>query len=100
VRSLWRAARPRRRALPSPWSFAGCGAAVTNAHYAGSLGAVGVSLRVHPHPHFAPRDVAAYIAAQCAGAIAAALALLAVWTDKPAQLGATVPSVSAGSAAV
>ncbi len=38
--------------------------------------------------------------AQVAGATAGALALLAVWTDKPAQLGATLPSVGAGSAVV
>ena len=50
--------------------------------------------------HFAWRDASAYIAAQLAGATAAALVLLAVWPDKPAALGATVPSVAAGSALV
>jgi len=35
-----------------------------------------------------------------AGAIAGALALAAVWTSKPADLGATVPTVGAGSAFV
>lgn len=50
--------------------------------------------------HFAPRDAAAYIAAQLAGAAAAALTLAAVWTDQPAELGATVPTVGAGSAFV
>jgi aquaporin NIP len=107
--------------------FAGCGAAVTNARYDGALGAVGISLvfgliimamiyatghlsGAHINPavtiaftltrHFSPRDAVAYIAAQCAGATAGALALLAVWTDKPAQLGATLPSVDAGSALV
>jgi MIP family channel proteins len=50
--------------------------------------------------HFSPRDAVAYIAAQLAGATAAALLLGAVWTDAPAQLGSTVPSVGAGSAFV
>ncbi len=47
---------------------------------------------------FPLREALAYIAAQCAGAIAAALALLAVWPDQPAQLGATLPTVGIGSA--
>ena len=50
--------------------------------------------------HFPARDAAAYVAAQVVGAIVAALLLLAVWPDQPAQLGATVPSVGAGSALV
>ena len=50
--------------------------------------------------HFPPRDAGAYIAAQVAGAVCGALLLLAVWPDQPAQLGATVPSVAAGSAFV
>src|SRR5690606_21092362 len=41
-----------------------------------------------------------YIAAQLTGAIAAALALAAVWTGKPAALGATVPTIGAGGAFV
>ncbi len=48
--------------------------------------------------HFSPRDAIAYIAAQLTGATLAALVLLGVWTDKPAHLGATLPTVSAGSA--
>jgi len=48
--------------------------------------------------HLPARDAAAYIGAQLAGASLAALSLLAVWTDKPAALGATVPTVGAGSA--
>jgi MIP family channel proteins len=48
--------------------------------------------------HFPARDALAYIGAQLAGATAAALVLLGVWTDKPAHLGATVPTVGAGSA--
>ncbi len=50
--------------------------------------------------HFPAREAAAYVAAQVVGAIAAALLLLAVWPDQPAQLGATVPTVGAGSALV
>ena len=38
--------------------------------------------------------------AQFAGAVAGALLLLAVWPQKPAALGATVPSVGVGSALV
>jgi MIP family channel proteins len=107
--------------------FAGCGAIVTDASYDGALGTVGIGLvfgliimvmiyatghlsGAHINPavtiaftltrHFRVRDAAAYIAAQLAGATAAALVLLAVWPDKPAALGATVPSVEAGSALV
>jgi MIP family channel proteins len=107
--------------------FAGCGAAVTDARYHGALGTVGVSLvfglvimvmvyatghlsGAHINPavtlaftltrHFPARDAVAYIAAQLIGAAAGALLLLAVWTQKPARLGATVPSIGAGSALV
>jgi MIP family channel proteins len=107
--------------------FAGCGAIVTDARYDGSLGTVGIALvfglvimvmvyatghlsGAHINPavtiaftltrHFPARDAAAYIGAQLAGAIAAALLLLAVWPDQPAALGATVPSVGVGSALV
>jgi MIP family channel proteins len=105
--------------------FAGCGAIVADAVYAGALGAVGVSLvfglvimvmvyatghlsGAHINPavtiaftvtrHFPARDAVAYIAAQLVGASLGALCLLAVWTDQPASLGATVPSVGIGSA--
>jgi aquaporin NIP len=50
--------------------------------------------------HFSARDAFAYIAAQLVGAVAGALLLLAVWTGRPAALGATLPSVGAGSALV
>ena len=107
--------------------FAGCGAIVANTQYDGGLGAVGVSLvfglvimamvyatghlsGAHINPavtiaftltrHFRARDAVAYVAAQLIGATVAALVLLAVWPDQPADLGATVPSVGAGSAFV
>jgi len=48
--------------------------------------------------HFPAREAAAYIGAQVAGATIGALTLLAVWPDKPASLGAAVPSVGVGSA--
>jgi len=107
--------------------FAGCGAIVADAQYDGALGAVGVSLvfgliimvmvyatghlsGAHINPavtlaftlsrHFPARDALVYIGAQLAGAVAGALLLLAVWPDQPAALGATVPTVGAGSAFV
>jgi MIP family channel proteins len=48
--------------------------------------------------HFPRRDAIVYIAAQLAGASAAAFVLAAAWTGKPADLGATVPSVSISTA--
>ena len=107
--------------------FAGAGAIVADAEHHGALGTVGISLvfglaimvmvyatghlsGAHINPavtvaftltrHFPAREAVAYVAAQLAGATLAALVLLAVWTDQPAQLGATVPSVGAGSAVV
>jgi MIP family channel proteins len=107
--------------------FAGCGAAVTDARYDGALGTVGIALvfglvimvmvyaaghlsGAHINPavtiaftltrHFPARDAVAYVGAQLAGASAGALLLLAVWTDRPAKLGATVPTVATGSALV
>jgi MIP family channel proteins len=50
--------------------------------------------------HFPARDAVAYIVAQLAGATLAAFVLVAIWTDQPADLGATVPSVGPGSALV
>jgi aquaporin NIP len=105
--------------------FAGCGAIVADAVYGGALGTVGVALTfglvimamvyarghlsgAHINPavtlaftltrHFPARDAGAFVAAQLAGAVAGALVLLAIWPDQPAELGATVPSVAAGSA--
>jgi MIP family channel proteins len=107
--------------------FAGCGAIVASAVNEDALGAVGIALAfglvimvmvyatghlsgAHINPavtvaftltrHFPPRDAAAYVTAQLAGALAAALLLLAIWPDQPAGLGATVPSVGVGSALV
>jgi aquaporin NIP len=105
--------------------FAGCGAIVADAVYDGTLGTIGVALTfglvimamvystghlsgAHINPavtlaftltrHFPARDAGAFVAAQLAGAVAGALVLLAIWPDRPAELGATVPSVGAGSA--
>ena len=107
--------------------FAGCGAIVTEAEHPGALGTVGIALvfglvimamvyatghlsGAHLNPsvtlaftltrHFPARDAVVYIGAQLLGAIAAAALLLAVWPSQPASLGATVPSVGAGSAVV
>jgi MIP family channel proteins len=107
--------------------FAGCGAIVADARYDGALGAVGVSLvfglvimvmiyatghlsGAHINPavtiaftltrHFRAGDAAVYVLAQLVGAAVAAFALLAIWPDQPADLGATVPSVGSASAFV
>jgi aquaporin NIP len=107
--------------------FAGCGAIVTSAHFHGSIGATGIAATfgliimamvyatghlsgAHINPavtiafsltrHFPPREAAAYIGAQMLGATAAAFTLLAVWPDKPGNLGATVPAIAPGSALV
>ncbi len=107
--------------------FAGCGAIVADASYDGVLGAVGIAFTfgliimvmvyatghlsgAHINPavtvaftltrHFPAREAVAYVTAQLVGAVAGALLLLAVWPDEPASLGATVPSVGAGSAFV
>jgi MIP family channel proteins len=107
--------------------FAGCGAIVANAEYDTALGTVGIALvfglvimvmvyatghlsGAHINPavtigftltrHFPAREALAYVAAQCLGAISAALVLLAVWPSQPAELGATVPAVGLGSAVV
>ena len=106
--------------------FAGCGAIISDAQ-GGGLGTVGVGLvfglvvmvmvyatghlsGAHINPavtlaftltrHFPAREAGAYVAAQVAGAVLAALALLAIWPSQPSDLGATLPSVGAGSALV
>jgi aquaporin NIP len=105
--------------------FAGCGAIVVDHERGGSLGTVGVAAAfglaimamiyatghlsgAHINPavtvafsalrHFPVRDALAYVPAQLAGAIAAALLLGAVWSGQPADLGATHPSVGSGAA--
>jgi aquaporin NIP len=107
--------------------FAGCGAIVTDATNGGPLGVIGTALvfglvimamvyatghlsGAHINPavtiaftltrHLPPRQALSYIAAQLAGATVAALVLLAIWPDKPADLGATVPTIGVGSALV
>jgi aquaporin NIP len=107
--------------------FAGCGAIVTNAERAGALGSVGVSLvfglvilagiaafghlsGAHFNPavtsgffltrHLPGRDAITYMAAQLAGATVAALLLWFVWPHKPADLGATVPTIAVGRAVI
>jgi aquaporin NIP len=106
---------------------AGCGAIIADKHSAGGLGVVGVGIvfglvimvmvyatghlsGAHINPavtaaftltrHFRPRDALAYVVAQLVGATLGALVLLAVWPSKPANLGATLPSVGVGSALV
>jgi MIP family channel proteins len=105
--------------------FAGCGAVVTNATQGGALGLNGIAATfglvvmamiyatghlsgAHINPavtiaftltrHFPARDAIAYISAQLVGAVVAGLVLLAAWSNKPASLGATVPTVGTGSA--
>jgi aquaporin NIP len=107
--------------------FAGCGAIVTNARFDAALGTVGIGIvfglvimamvyaighlsGAHINPavttaftitrHLPPRDAVAYISAQVLGAVIAAFLLLAAWPSQPASLGATVPSVGAGTALV
>jgi aquaporin NIP len=43
--------------------------------------------------HFPALDAAAYVGAQLMGAATGAFVLLAAWSDKPAHVGATEPSV-------
>src|SRR5438270_7241966 len=107
--------------------FAGCGAIVADRHYHGALGAVGIALvfgliimvmvyatghlsGAHINPavtvaftltrHFPAREALAYVGAQLVGASAGAMLLLAAWSDKPAQLGTTLPTVAVGTALV
>jgi MIP family channel proteins len=100
---------------------------VTSAEFDGSIGATGVAATfgliimamiyaighlsgAHINPavtiafsltrHFPPRDAVAYVGAQLTGATIGAFTLLAIWPTKPANLGATVPSIAPGSALV
>jgi MIP family channel proteins len=105
--------------------FAGCGAIIANATHQNTLGSVGVSLvfglvimvmiyatghlsGAHINPavtvaftltrHFPWRDALAYIGAQLLGATAGAILLLAAWSSKPADLGATLPAAGTSTA--
>ena len=107
--------------------FAGCGAIVASSQYPGTLGNLGEAFvfglvimamiyatghlsGAHINPavtlaftltrHFPSREAAGYICGQLLGASAGALVLLAVWPGQPANLGATTPSISTGSALV
>ncbi len=107
--------------------FAGCGAVVVDSERGGTLGQVGISAAfglvimvmiyatghvsgAHINPavtlsfdatrHFSARDALGYVPAQLVGAVAGALLLRLAWEGTPANLGATVPSVDAGSAFV
>src|SRR4051812_8091659 len=50
--------------------------------------------------HFPGREAFSYVAAQLLGAALAGFLLLAVWPDKPGNLGANTIGISAGSALV
>ncbi|HET9154910.1 MAG TPA: aquaporin [Solirubrobacterales bacterium] len=107
--------------------FAGCGAIVTDAVHAGSLGNVGIAFvfgliimamiyatghlsGAHLNPavtvafaltrHFPRAEAAVYVAAQALGALLAAALLAIAWPSHPAALGTTLPSVGVGSAFV
>jgi MIP family channel proteins len=105
--------------------FAGCGAIVAEAQHPGTLGTVGIALvfgliimamvyatghlsGAHLNPavtvafvftrHFPRAEALTYLAAQLAGALAAAGLLAAIWPSDPAALGTTLPTVGVGSA--
>ena len=105
--------------------FAGCGAIVAESEHPGSLGTVGIALvfglvimamvyatghlsGAHLNPavtfaflltrHLPRAEAFAYLLAQLTGALLAAALLAAIWPSQPASLGATIPTVGAGSA--
>ena len=105
--------------------FVGCGAIVIDQERGGSLGETGIAAAfglvimamiyatghvsgAHLNPavtaafvatrRFLPGEAGVYVAAQVAGAVAAAFLLDALWAGEPANLGATVPSVGVGAA--
>ena len=85
-------------------------AAVSGLAIMGLIYAVGHLSGAHINPavtiafaltrHFPRREALAYIAAQLAGAALAGLLLLAVWPDRPGNLGANAIGVGAGAALV
>lgn len=105
--------------------FAGCGAIVVDSERGGGLGPTGIAAAfglavmamvyaighvsgAHINPavtaafaatrHLPARAALAYVPAQLAGAVAAALVLRLVWGETAVDLGATVPSVDTASA--
>jgi aquaporin NIP len=117
--ALWRRAAAEGLAVFTLVA-AGGGALIADERSDGALGAVGIALTFglilmvmiyaighlsggHVNPavtiafvltrHFPARDAVAYVAGQVVGGILGALVLLALWTDQPAELGATVPTV-------
>jgi len=85
-------------------------AAVSGLAILGLIYAVGHLSGAHINPavtiaftltrHFPRREALAYIAAQLSGAALAGLLLLAVWPDKPGNLGANAISIGSGGALV
>ena len=105
--------------------FAGCGAIVTEAQHPGTLGTLGIALvfglivmamvyatghlsGAHLNPavtiafvltrHFPRAEAAAYLLAQCVGALLAAGLLALAWPSEPAMLGTTPPSIGVAGA--
>jgi MIP family channel proteins len=72
----------------------------TGGHLSGAHYNPAVTIAFAVGRHFPLREAGVYIAAQTVGAVAGATTLLALWTDRPGSLGATVPSVGVGSALV
>jgi aquaporin NIP len=85
-------------------------AAVSGLAILGLIYAVGHLSGAHINPavtiaftltrHFPRREAIAYIGSQLAGAALAGLLLLAIWPDKPGNLGANTIGISPGSALV
>jgi MIP family channel proteins len=69
-------------------------------HISGAHFNPAVSITFSLTRHLPARDCAVYVGAQLAGAAVAALLLVVVWPDQPAQLGATVPSIADGRALI
>jgi aquaporin NIP len=105
--------------------FIGCGAVVANAEHPDALGLVGIAFAfglavsaviyaighlsgAHINPavtlafvvtrHLPKREAACYVAAQTAGALAAASLLRVMWTSSPGDLGTTSFTIGTGTA--